>query len=271
MISKLILAFISMLAFHEANGAIFNDLKVTWGINPFNSQYFQTVPQVETDAIKEGWSLEKTCGQIIGKRYIKNGDRSVMLIFGVNGMIAGISTAIPKNLPFNFPSSQIKPYFKEENDFYTLTAYFVDPKTVCSSTRKQSDYGDRVLIKGDKAEISLPLSQNDAQNNKFWTEGKCFWTMGAHFWSNVNSVPLDENTKKDEFFPMFLLYNSGKLNGFGWALNAALQSPRYEHPTANDAKQFIKDVPKFLFDPSQSNGLSTIHIYLDSNPRFNFC
>jgi charged multivesicular body protein 7 len=36
----------------------------------------------------------------------------------------------------------------------------------------------------------------------------------------------------DNFFPVFLLYNGGVLNGFGWALAMDLKdySPRIEHP-----------------------------------------
>ena len=33
------------------------------------------------------------------------------------------------------------------------------------------------------------------------------------------------------FYPVFLLYNGNRLNGFGWNTNGTVDSPRYEHPT----------------------------------------
>ncbi len=40
----------------------------------------------------------------------------------------------------------------------------------------------------------------------------------------------------DDSFPVFLLYNSGKLTGFGWAMIADLNNPRVEHPTPDEFK-----------------------------------
>ena len=36
----------------------------------------------------------------------------------------------------------------------------------------------------------------------------------------------------EDAFPMFLLYNNGKLNSFGWAFQTLLNEPIYEHPPA---------------------------------------
>ena len=53
--------------------------------------------------------------------------------------------------------------------------------------------------------------------------------MSRHF--SVYDVPCVKDMSCDEFFPVFLLYNkSGNLNAFGWALQADLSSPRFEHP-----------------------------------------
>ena len=249
-----------------------NDLKVTWGINPLDSNYFQSVPINEQNAIKAGWKLEKDCSQINGRRYVKGNDRSVLLVFDSNGGIAGIATAVPKNLPFNFPSPSIKPYFQDEGDSYVMTAYFVEPKTVCNAAAKSSlTYGDRVVIQGQYAQAVLPLNQKDAVSSSFWTEGHCFYTMGQHFWSNVQSVPITPDMNADDFFPLCLLYNSGKLNGFCFAFNADLTSERYEHPQPSQLNMFLKPVPNFLSDPTKAGKLSTIHVYLDNTPRLNFC
>jgi hypothetical protein len=249
-----------------------NDLKVTWGLNPFGSNIFVSVPRFEIDAIGLGWQLDKDCSKINGKRYFLNNDRAVMLIFGVNRYISGISTVVPKNLPFNFPSAQIKPILVDEGDFYTLNAYFVDPSQVCTNKDEPASVGgDRLVVKGDGMEISVPLNEKDVSKQGFWTKGYCFYTMGQHYWANVKGVPLSVDMNPDEFFPMFLLYNKGQLNGFGWALNADLNSIRYEHPDSSVVSQFMNPVPKFFSDPTKSGKLSTMHIYLDDSPRFNFC
>lgn len=48
---------------------------------------------------------------------------------------------------------------------------------------------------------------------------------GRHYWYDISA---DMNC--DDFYPMFLLYNSGHLTGFGWVAQGNAASPRYEHP-----------------------------------------
>ena len=49
---------------------------------------------------------------------------------------------------------------------------------------------------------------------------------GQHYWYDISA-----NMKCENFFPVFLLYNSKKLTGFGWAMQGDVKSPRVEHPT----------------------------------------
>jgi hypothetical protein len=173
------------------------DLKVTWGINPFSSDIFVSVPRFEIDAIGLGWKLDKDCSQINGKRYILNNDRAVMLVFGANRYISGIATSFPKNLPLNFPSDQVKQILVDEGDYYSLTAYFVDPSTVCTNKEEPALIGglvglDRLVVKGTGLEISVPLNEKDIGKQGFWTKGYCFYTMGQHYWANIRGVPITE-------------------------------------------------------------------------------
>jgi len=65
----------------EAFGAgdKWDDLKVTWGINPFGSGNFVSLPRTEQEAIGKGWAKEKSCGQVNGNRYVQpTGDRLVI-------------------------------------------------------------------------------------------------------------------------------------------------------------------------------------------------
>ena len=183
-------------------------------------------------------------------------------------MITGIASDIPKNLPFNFPSAKIQKYFNDEGQSYTISAYFVDPSTFCVKQNGYAPTGDRLVFKSKTFEQSIALNENQIASE--WTQGKCFYTMGQHYWSDVIG-PLDENTKSENFVPIFLQYNKGKLNGFGWALNADLPSTRYEHQTRPVLGGFFKNIPKFMYDKTQVGVLSTLHIYLDSTPQLNFC
>lgn len=71
-------------------GAKWNDLKVTWGINPLGSNNFVSMPRTENEAIRKGWVQEKSCAEgHLGNRYSLNGDRATLLIFGADGNIAG--------------------------------------------------------------------------------------------------------------------------------------------------------------------------------------
>lgn len=94
---------------------------------------------------------------------------------------------------------------------------------------------------------------------------------GRHYWADVTGM-VNENTQAENFLPFFILYNSGELNGFGWALNADLSSSRFEHPPKNALSMFFSNgIPKWFTDPSKAGTLSTMHIYLDSTPLLNFC
>lgn len=73
-----------------------NDLKVTWGANPFSQNNFVAMPRTETEARAKGWTKEKSCPEVNGNRYMFTGDTSNLLIFDANGDIAGIASTLPK-------------------------------------------------------------------------------------------------------------------------------------------------------------------------------
>ncbi|XP_078695110.1 uncharacterized protein LOC144924043 [Branchiostoma floridae x Branchiostoma belcheri] len=88
---------------------------------------------------------------------------------------------------------------------------------------------------------------------------------GQHYWYKFRP---DMNC--DDFYPVFLMYNDGKLNGFGWNINTVLDSPRYESPPTGALSLFFAQKPP-CFDERVRRGLSTLHIYLDDSPSSNFC
>lgn len=212
----------------------------------------------------------KDCSQVNGVRYLLNGDRAVYLVFNAVGVIAGIASGVPKKLPYNFPSKNIQKYFDEEEDFFVITAYFVDPVSVCSKElSNKANTGDRLTIKSKTFALDIPLNERDVSS--FWTQGQCFYTMGVHYWADVTGAKIGKYTNSDNFSPFFILYNKGKLNAFGWAFNADLDSKRYEHPTEDVLPRFFKEVPIFFSDKTKAGTLSTLHIYLSSIPELNFC
>ena len=74
-------------------------------------------------------------------------------------------------------------------DVYILTAYFVDPKTICRSDgdinhRKKKDIGTGLWLQNGSDpildSIQIPLSQSDIEKTK-WVKGACFPSMGNVF------------------------------------------------------------------------------------------
>lgn len=55
--------------------------------------------------------------------------------------------------------------------------------------------------------------------------------LGVHYWYNTR-----KDMSCDEFYPVFLLYNGGQLNAFGWAFQAPMTSPHMEHPPKSTIK-----------------------------------
>lgn len=258
------------------SGLTWDDLKVTWGPNLLNWQYFDAMPRTVPDAVAAGWVLEKSCSQVNGNRYILDGDRSILLIFNSAGYIAGIASAIPKGLAYNYPSAKQAQYMQDEGADFTLNAYFQDPTTVCTMAKpsvmeSSFETGDRVVIVGDGKSLNIPINEDDVVSQSKFSKGGCFPTMGRHYYSHVDNIEFDENIKPEETHPIFFLYNNGKLNAFGWILNANVDGPRWEHAPKSSASVFLPAVPKFLNDPSANQLLSSIHIFLDSTPYSNFC
>jgi charged multivesicular body protein 7 len=88
------------------------------------------------------------------------------------------------NALFKIPKSAVPPKkhpWISEGDDYVITAYFVDPSTICNGKRPYSKYiGDRLLIQTGSSSTSvmkIPYKQGDLSGTG-WVEGKCFYLMG---------------------------------------------------------------------------------------------
>ncbi|XP_046542949.1 uncharacterized protein LOC124253249 [Haliotis rubra] len=272
-----LLLIVSLLAVSQAfffsRSPDWNKLQVTFGINIFSSGTFSHVPRTELAARTKGYTQLSGCGAIpmfAGKRYAKNGDFAVILIFDVNGFIAGIQTGFPINQPNGYPHNPLQNHpFVEHDNHQFITAYFMDPNRICSTGRTSSQYseegtGTRLLVQNGTIPgeyITIPMTESELLRTP-WTRGRCFPWMGVHYWYDISL-----NMDCDRFFPVFLMYNGGKLNSFGWAFNANLSSRRFEHPPESQFGRFLNPVPRCL---SGLGRMSTLHIYM-SNPLRNFC
>jgi len=235
-------------------------LQVTWG-------KFDNLPLTASAAVSAGYNLIHKCmdGDFLGNLYQVNGDIANMLIYDVNGKLAGVQTGITHT-----PTTPNQIWWQKisngTNSYYVITTYFVNPKTICSQPDSRTNpIGDRVAVKQGQKEVylELPLNESDAVSQG-WVIGKCFYTMGQHYWYNISNT-MD----CDYFFPVFIIYNKGLLTCFGTDVGAGETSPRWEHPGGPELYLFFDSntLPSCLFDGRK---LSTQHMFL-TNGYLDFC
>ncbi|CAF3292316.1 unnamed protein product, partial [Rotaria sp. Silwood2] len=262
----------------SSSGPKWDTFKSTWGPNPLSKDYFVAQPLTVTEAKKEGFvQISTGCeGQFLGQRFIKDNDIALVLIYDIKGTIAGVQLALPVSMAktqyYKFDTQKM--YNRATvagNDSYVLTAYFVDPQTICTSGRDEA----RLKLEGSgtglwlqngpdpiRDSVQSPLYENTINATK-WVLGSCFPSMGVHYWYE-NSL----DNKCDQIFPVFLLYNKGKLTGFGWGL-----AGKYEYTKRTEAvpygavSKFMRIVPtcleKFFED---IGGFTAMHLYFNTAP-----
>ncbi|CAG0897811.1 unnamed protein product [Darwinula stevensoni] len=264
-------------------------MSVTWGLNPFDPGVFDAMPLRSSDAEAEGWRRvdeAELCdgGQFRGIRYALDGDLAAILIFDQNGIIAGYQTAITveestangNTFPFG-EKSIFRQDVIDDVDVYALTAYFIDPGRICEG-RTDEEFETEGTGTGlylqigedptdpDQGHWLQNLFEEDMPNNPEWVFGACFFSMGNHYWLNIAS-----DMDCDDFFPVFLLFNNGKLTAFGWGIHGYYESPRFEHPPSFSLGMFLDPVPNCLVEVTDTIGVSTMHIYFNSDPLDLLC
>jgi len=264
-------------------GPEWTSLKVTWGANPFSKDNFVEQPLTIDDAKKDGFEqISSGCdGKYLGQRFIKNKDIGLVLIYDVQGTIAGVQMGIPASMVtkkyYNFTD---QPMFNRDTiagtDAFILTAYFADPKTICQSGRNAQTLKTIGTATGlwlqngtdpIQDSVAAPLDETSAAGTK-WVKGACFPTMGVHYWYDNR---LDSDC--DVFFPSFLMYNKGKLTGFGWDVVGKYEyTKRTEFPPLSAITSFLKPVPTCITQRYEdAGGFTTMHLYFTSNPVTLFC
>ena len=114
--------------------------RVEWNALKLRFKLFRNFPKTESDAVKEGYNKIYECDKnpyFRGIQYMKDDDPQVVLLFDVNGYIAGIQSGIPNNLYNGYPHLNLQPPFIQDGDLFKLTAYFTDPSTICRRGRSE--------------------------------------------------------------------------------------------------------------------------------------
>lgn len=222
-------------------------------------------------------------GKFSGNQYVKNNDYSVGLLYDVNGVIAGIQMLIPHDVVLSenntlkygeVPMYANATYNNEE--YFVLTAYFVDPSTICSTGRSDDALttggtGSGLWIQNGDSVLEVPQTRPEGEDavSTGWTQNNCFPAMGYHNFYKMNEYEPQECTKMQ---PIFGLYNRDlELHGFGFITPGTIINPRFEQPPATAIKLILGNTPQCVLDIEEKIGVSSLHVYFAPRPWFITC
>ncbi|XP_052707090.1 uncharacterized protein LOC128182493 [Crassostrea angulata] len=249
-----------------------NDLRVTWDHNATepglmgNPSAFAHLPLKESDAIIDGYMLLTDCSgsaNFVGRRYWRNNDPALVLIYDSQGLIAGIQTGIPDNLPNGYPTRNLKPRpFVLEGNLLFVTAYFMEPSKICSSTRTEAQMISEGIGSGLYFQngpnpltdaVPVPSDESTIQQT-LWGQGKCVPRLGHQYQYNVRKDMYCE-----ELAPLHLMYDRGHLVAFAWFFVSDIQSPVFEKIPQTMYSRMFQTVPDCLYTMGQ---VTSLHIFL---------
>merc|ERR1711976_8099 len=262
-----------------ASAANWPNLRTTFGLNPFGNIFYPR-PMTAAGAESEGWQLLDSCaGQFLGQRYADPTDPSLILIYDEAGYIAGsqngllLSDLDLATVPFDTMAAYTLGDFFGTEAYFT-TAYFVDPAIICAGGRSEEEFnsqglGDRLLIQTGSTEdlVTIPLTQDEADNTADWFNHFCFLGMGEHY-MQFNYEP-DQSCF--DILPVQILYDGGVISGWVWQHMAMLPGDKWEHPDEMAVAAIIDRPPVCVGELLEAPGLSTMHHYFYDNPWFIIC
>ncbi len=239
-----------------------------WNSLKLRFSMFRSFPTNESHAINSGYIKVSECDtnpNFRGKQYMKDGDPQVILLFDVNGNIAGLQAGIPDDLENSYPQTNVQPPFIQDGNLFKLTAYFTDPSTICRRGRSEQrlrlhGIAEYLLIQnGTNPEVDL-IEIDLEESRTTWVKGLCFPGMGFHYFYQV-----ELNMNCADFFPVALLYYHGQLKGFVWSFGAVLNSTviPYEYPKPSFFGELMEEVPLCLRNLNRS----TLHVYFEDDPE----
>jgi len=255
------------------------------------NESFAPFPKTINDELvsSENWVQVSTdCtngGKFNGFQYVKNNDYSVGLLYDTQGTIAGIQMLIPKSVVLtstNTLNYDAIPMYQNATyngqDYYVLTAYLVEPSTICGAGRSAEDLsedgtGTGLWIQnGTSASALVPVPQNrpESENedeNDGWTKNNCFPAMGYH---NFYSIQQYVDSNCNEMVPIFGLYNknSKQLHGFGFITVGNITNPRFEQPPAAAIRMILGAgrTPECVLEVQEREVVTSLHVYFTEEP-----
>ncbi|CAG7835003.1 unnamed protein product [Allacma fusca] len=223
------------------------------------SYWFNAIPLIQTTAVAEGWTLlpGSDCtngGKYFGVRYLPKSAPSIAALYDSKGVIAGFQIlykvdALTKGsseadcdtlnkFQNNYTFSDQRMINKETiggTQYFVLTAYFVNPKQICSSNRspsrvKTDGFGNQLSFQNGPTPSTLILAPATRKlaAAQSWTNNQCLPLNGYHNFFKSNEWDSKNCTENR---PDWLFYNKDqRLSGFGFSLPGCDGSPRFQHP-----------------------------------------
>jgi charged multivesicular body protein 7 len=206
-------------------------------------------------------------------------DDSVALLYDKNGIIAGIQAQIPHKQILK-PGQTFRfdrvPMFQNitirGEDFFVITAYFVNPFSICSEGRTLLDLalngtGTGLWFQnGPSANFLIEVSKDRATGwSKGWSKNNCWRAMGNHnFWQTEKY----EEHNCNEIRPAFVLFDQveDEMLGFGFTIPGSVNLTRYESPPNAVISAIINPTPPCLTAMNDRVGAATLHIYFVDQP-----
>jgi len=276
--SKFVFALF-LAAVVSAAGAEWPHLRTTFGPIPGINGWYDPQPRTLAELEEGGWVQITSCADehpnFPGDRFVRSeADKDIVIILDGNGYIAGMQTVIMKEkVTDEFFDYSNSPYYVldswlSEEAYYT-TAYFVDTAIICNGGRTEEDFltegtGNRLSFQRGPTNADLqqiPLIEDEVNDSEEWYVHQCFDNMGDHIFSFPPAAGDDFDC--NEVAPWQVLYHNGTLNGFTFQHSAAmLDSPRFEHPTADILGAFAIDPPQCSLDLATNPGSSTMHVWV---------
>lgn len=187
------------------------------------------LPTTTADAENAGWTAVSACDANLGVLYTQDSSgpsekHPLGLRFTNAGQIAGVQTTVyGSNKKGNAAPQNLvdKGFWKASNatETWHMDISFRSSSAMCSDAAETELIGDRVVINQDSLKYNIPLTQKEANAQKF-SPGSCMASMGWHHFMDLSTAP-EQSFVEDQLMPIVPMYNppdeTGKLNAFFFA------------------------------------------------------
>lgn len=206
-------------------------------------------------------------------------DKALVALYDRNGIIAGVQAYLPvdevKTQGNVLQYSRVPMINKVElggRQFYVVTAYFMQPDSICTHGRSKSEMRREGTATGlwfqngpkPTELVRAPTVRREAIQQG-WTDNPCLSKMGFH---NFFQFSHPESMDCTDLRPVFLLFTpEQQLLGFGFSFIGNGVSKQFEHVNKQVSRLTIGNVPQCVDQLIDNVGISTLHVYLLNKPQ----